>query len=127
MDGISLAPALDGKNVERPGYLTVGYMRLVRGEDGIALIRNRFKLLRTRTATKFELYDLENDPAETTDLASETAIIEAVGNGRASIWVGNDLTVRASGTSSLEYWGAPEVDQQVSDLASVVALGPKDD
>ena len=46
-------------------------MRLVRGENGIALIQDRYKLLRTGNAKQFALYDLENDPAETTDLATE--------------------------------------------------------
>lgn len=71
LDGLSLVPVLNGEGGERPGHITAGYMRLVRGENGIALIRNRYKLLRTKTATQFELYDLENDPAETTDLAAE--------------------------------------------------------
>ena len=71
MDGVSLSPVLNGEDGERPGYLTAGYMRLVRGENGIALIQNRYKLLRTRTTTEFALYDLENDPAETTDLAAQ--------------------------------------------------------
>ena len=46
-------------------------MRLVRGENAITLIQNRYKLLKTRTGTQFELYDLVNDPAETTDLAAK--------------------------------------------------------
>jgi len=72
MDGISLYPALKGEtNGERPGYLTAGYMRLFQDDNGIAIIENRYKLLRPRGSEEFELYDLENDPAETRDLADD--------------------------------------------------------
>ena len=72
MDGVSLYPELKGGAAgERPGYLTAGYMRLVREDNGIALIQNRYKLMRTNHGSEFELYDLENDPAETTDLAAQ--------------------------------------------------------
>ncbi len=70
MDGVSLYPVLKGEaKGERPGYLTAGYMRLVQNDNGIAIIQNRYKLLRPRRSKEFELYDLENDPAETSDLA----------------------------------------------------------
>jgi arylsulfatase A-like enzyme len=70
MDGISLYPVLKGESKgERPGYLTAGYMRLFQDDNGIAIIENRYKLLRPRRSEEFELYDLENDPAETKNLA----------------------------------------------------------
>jgi arylsulfatase A-like enzyme len=71
MDGFSLYPVLKGESKgERPGYLTAGYMRLVQDDNGIAIIQNRYKLLRPRHNIEFELYDLENDPAETRNLAA---------------------------------------------------------
>ena len=70
MDGISLYPVLKGEDGgERASYLTVGYMRLFQDDNGIAIIENRYKLLRPKRSENFELYDLENDPAETTNLA----------------------------------------------------------
>lgn len=72
MDGISIYPALKGEaEGERPGYLTAGYMRLFQDDNAITIIKDRYKLIRPRRSETFELYDLEIDPAETTDLAAE--------------------------------------------------------
>ena len=63
----------------------------MRGEDGIALIRNRYKLLRTKTATEFELYDLQNDPAETTDLAEQMPDKDAGMKAELEAWMGSAM------------------------------------
>ena len=47
-----------------------GYRRLYKDIDGQALIESRYKLLRSALpGGGYELYDLIEDPAETTDLA----------------------------------------------------------
>ena len=40
-------------------------------DNAIAIVQGNYKLIRPRHSETFELYDLENDPAETTDLAAE--------------------------------------------------------
>jgi len=70
VDGVSLLPALIGSGMERKGFVTAGYMRLANDYDGIALIEQRYKLIRENPAEPFELFDLVNDPAETENLAS---------------------------------------------------------
>lgn len=72
MDGISLLPVLMNPDLEaRPGYLTMGYMRLYSGQNGMALVQDNYKLLIPVTSDELELYDLLADPWETNNLAKQ--------------------------------------------------------
>ena len=72
IDGISLLPILKGAQTTRANPMFFGYRRLYQGIDGQALIDNQYKLLkRAKKDGGFELYDLQNDPAESHDLTKE--------------------------------------------------------
>ena len=92
LDGQSLVTALQGEDGQRDGYIPIGYQRLHRGHNRLALIENRYKLIFSDQAAgatleelisepgphlarefglpghRFELYDLLEDPGETRDL-----------------------------------------------------------
>ncbi len=81
IDGLSLTPTLLGRADEQEEreflyweYTRVGnWQELTYVEDGPqqAVRMGRWKLVRLRTTVPFELYDLEADPNESTDLAAE--------------------------------------------------------
>jgi len=64
LDGVSLLPLIDGTMAERP--------RPIAFESGsqIALIDNRYKLIRQGKGKAWMLFDLVADPSETNDLAA---------------------------------------------------------
>jgi arylsulfatase A-like enzyme len=62
-DGVSMLPALEGRMKERAKPL------LFELHDRQALLENRFKLLTYDAGKTYQLYDILNDPSETTDLA----------------------------------------------------------
>jgi arylsulfatase A-like enzyme len=65
-DGISLRPLIEGRMDTRPEPIAFD-----RGEQQ-ALVGNRYKLVaQGRDAPEYELYDLANDPGETTDRAAD--------------------------------------------------------
>ena len=47
-----------------------GYMRLYQQSNGIALVKGQYKLVQPVKSGEYELYDLKNDPGETTNLLS---------------------------------------------------------
>ncbi|MCD6394749.1 MAG: sulfatase-like hydrolase/transferase [Planctomycetes bacterium] len=64
IDGVSLLPLIEGKMKQRPtpiGFESAGQ---------VALIDNRYKIHSANRGKSFRLYDLIEDPAETTDLAA---------------------------------------------------------
>jgi len=78
LDGISLVPLIDGQVQEREQPIAFRY------SGSLALVGNRYKLLRIQNSPnkkgnqsdknsqdKFELYDLELDAAETTDISDQ--------------------------------------------------------
>jgi arylsulfatase A len=71
LDGVNLLPMLDGGTVERTVPLHWQYDHALDGPWRIALRRGPWKLLADAERERFALYDLENDAAETRDLASE--------------------------------------------------------
>jgi arylsulfatase A-like enzyme len=65
LDGISLRPLIEGTMSERPGPIAFD-----RGAQR-ALVGNRYKLVaQGRDEPAYELYDLRNDPGETTDVSA---------------------------------------------------------
>ncbi|MEI6891681.1 MAG: sulfatase-like hydrolase/transferase [Pontiella sp.] len=73
IDGIDLMPIIRGEVDERGKDLFFGYRRLIQGIDGKVLISGDYKLLTTaaKGGGKTYLFDLKNDPAETTDLSQK--------------------------------------------------------
>jgi len=63
LDGVSLLPLIEGRMTERPrpiGFQSAGQL---------ALIDNRYKIIRRRPNEPFMLFDLKEDPGEKVDLA----------------------------------------------------------
>lgn len=71
LDGVNVLPLLDGKPVDRPVPLHWQYDQALEGPWRIALRRGQWKLLADADRRQFALFDLENDPSETHDLAAE--------------------------------------------------------
>jgi len=65
LDGISLLPAIEGRMRERPEPIAFEF------RDRMALIGNRYKLIRPGKIEAWMLFDILEDPGETTDLAAE--------------------------------------------------------
>ena len=63
VDGISMIPVWEGILAQRP--VPIGFQH----RENKALTGNRYKLV--QMGNKFELYDLEQDPFETSDISSE--------------------------------------------------------
>jgi arylsulfatase A len=72
IDGVSLLPAFEGKPVERKVPLYWRYHGAP-GDMKIAMRQGDWKLLADVGLTKFELYNLKDDPRETTDLSGKEA------------------------------------------------------
>ena len=71
IDGVSMKELLTGAIKERTTPLFFGYRRLVKDIDGLALVANRYKLLKSALpGGGYELYDLVDDPAEKHNLVS---------------------------------------------------------
>ncbi|MCZ6596669.1 MAG: sulfatase-like hydrolase/transferase [Planctomycetota bacterium] len=66
VEGMSLAPFLDGSTEGARTYLATAYRHVQR-----AIRDDRYKLIRYPHLAKTQLFDLENDPHETKDLSGE--------------------------------------------------------
>jgi arylsulfatase A-like enzyme len=64
VDGVSLLPLIEGKMSQRP--MPIGF----ESAGQVALIDNRYKIHSANRGKTFRLFDLIEDPAETTDLAA---------------------------------------------------------
>lgn len=64
LDGVSLLPLIEGRMEERPR--PIGFQ----SEGQLALVDNRYKLLRRSPGEPFMLFDLTEDPGEQVDLAA---------------------------------------------------------
>jgi len=71
MDGIDLSDAIFKGATERPGGMGLGWMRLHEGIDAVVWQEGRYKLIKKRGKGRTELYDLQADPAESNNLASD--------------------------------------------------------
>ena len=72
IDGIDLMPIIEGVQKSRDKDLFFGYRRLVRGVDGQALIRGKYKLVREADEkAAIRLFDIEKDPFEENDLSKQ--------------------------------------------------------
>jgi arylsulfatase A-like enzyme len=74
LDAVSLVPLLEGKSM--PGGRELYFVRreggkAYGGKDYQALIRDEWKLLQNDPYSPLELYNLKNDPGETTNLATK--------------------------------------------------------
>jgi arylsulfatase A-like enzyme len=71
IDGISLKPVLLGQPLTREVPIASGYQRLYQNNQLFALIHNQFKICIPDKGEQMMLFDILNDPGETTDLASQ--------------------------------------------------------
>jgi arylsulfatase A-like enzyme len=72
IDGVSMLPAWAGKSLERPIPL-FWRTHVSPGEDRIAMRIGDWKIVSDDTMTKFQLFDVQNDWQEKTDLAATKA------------------------------------------------------
>ena len=72
IDGVDLSPIIGGDVARRDKPLFFGFRRLNRGIDGLAVIDGDYKLLKeAKPNGRVRMYDLNQDPYEKHDLASE--------------------------------------------------------
>jgi hypothetical protein len=83
LDGINVLPLLSGESAYRGE--PIAFQSPIRGADyaadrsqlQFALSADKYKLFSGDGGSSWELYDLENDPAESTNIASsQTALVE---------------------------------------------------
>jgi arylsulfatase A-like enzyme len=73
VDGVSLLPLIDGKVTERPAPIAF------ESRKQLALIGNRYKIYSSDQGKSYALYDVIDDPGESTDLALEKrAVVETM-------------------------------------------------
>jgi hypothetical protein len=58
-------------------------------------------------------------------LESLTARVEASGTGTATVWAVDSLEATATGVGVIQYYGDPELTEQVGGVATIVAMGDK--
>lgn len=75
LDGVSLLPLIEGRMKERPGSIAFETDRHNGRTPKLALVGNRYKLVSQLDETPDLLFDLINDPSETTDVAVQQAQI----------------------------------------------------
>lgn len=71
LDGISLLPMLEGRAVERDKPIATGYLRHYRDTEIYAFIEGRFKIVQPEAGNEMMLFDLKQDPTESTDLSQK--------------------------------------------------------
>lgn len=71
LDGVSVLPLLDGEPIDRPVPLHWQYDKALEGPWRIALRRGEWKILADADLKQFALFNLNNDPSETRDLAAD--------------------------------------------------------
>ncbi len=64
IDGVSMAPAINGQQVKRDTTMFLAWMRIYKDINARALVGERYKIVYPEHATEPELYDLKNDPYE---------------------------------------------------------------
>ena len=75
MEGISLSPSFVGRALDRNGPLFWEF------GSGSAMRDGKWKLVRSKTKSEWELYDMDADRTETNDLASKnTERVHTMGN-----------------------------------------------
>ncbi len=71
MDGVSLVPVLNGESKERPVPIASGYQRLNKDIELYAYISGQYKICIPDKGEEMMLFNLEKDPYETKNLATE--------------------------------------------------------
>jgi hypothetical protein len=59
------------------------------------------------------------------DLASRSTAIEINGLGNGTVWASETLQITTNGGGSVDYYGSPQLTQQISGLGDVSKLGDK--
>lgn len=71
LDGVSLKPVLQGRDVQREYPMAFGYQRLYKNTELYALLSGSYKICIPEKETEMMLFDLANDPSETKDISKE--------------------------------------------------------
>ena len=71
LDGISLVPMLNGESKKRAVPIASGYQRLYKNTELYAFISGQYKICNPEVGMEMMLFDLENDPGESKNIASE--------------------------------------------------------
>lgn len=71
LDGISLLPMLRGDEDERKVPIASGYQRLYKNTELYAFIQGKYKICIPEGGDDMMLFDLENDPTESKNIAGE--------------------------------------------------------
>ncbi|WP_430933897.1 sulfatase-like hydrolase/transferase [Saccharicrinis sp. 156] len=71
LDGISLVPVLKGITAKRNKSMAFGYKRIYKNTELFALLNGKYKICIPDKGKDMMLFNLEEDPSESHDLASE--------------------------------------------------------
>jgi arylsulfatase A-like enzyme len=71
IDGISLVPVLNGESAKRSSSMAFGFQRLYQNTELYALIKDQYKICIPEKGGEMMLFDLEADPQEKHNLATE--------------------------------------------------------
>lgn len=71
LDGISLVPMLKGEANDRNIPIASGYQRLYKDTELYSFVMGKYKICTPEQGMSMMLFDLENDPSESNDLAKE--------------------------------------------------------
>lgn len=94
IDGINVLPLIEGRMAKRPE--PIAFQSPIKGEESwhmdpnkkqLALIDNTYKVFSGNGGTSYELYNLEQDPYETTNIAGEHPEVVKTMRSRLEEWV----------------------------------------
>jgi arylsulfatase A-like enzyme len=70
-DGKSLLPIINGEMVDFEERPVISYRIDDSGQEAVSLIKDNYKLIRTKGTEQARLYNLQDDPRETTDISAQ--------------------------------------------------------
>lgn len=97
VDGSSLLPAFDGGSIARTNPLFFQF------SSGAAVRDGRWKIVRLKTTSAWELYDMDNDASETVNLAAANPAIVTLMTNKYNAWLQNCSTGTLSGSTAYNF------------------------